>query len=122
MGVLKMGTIGLDGTKIHANASRHSSLSYEYAGRLEEQLKAEVADLLAKAEAFLRKIAERTVTGLLNALEACAEIFKPDECLNYFKACGYDTDCRSPLQETGRRRPPVLSVGRQNVSVARSGG
>jgi len=28
----------------------------------------------------------------LNALEACAEIFKPNECLNYFKACGYDTD------------------------------
>ena len=51
MGVLKMGTIGLDGTKIHANASRHSALSYEYAGRLEAQLKAEVADLLAKAEA-----------------------------------------------------------------------
>jgi len=51
MGVLKMGTIGLDGTKIHANASRHSALSYEYAGRLEEQLKAEIADLMAKAEA-----------------------------------------------------------------------
>jgi transposase len=51
MGVLKMGTIGLDGTKIHANASRHSALSYEPAGRLEEQLKAEVADLMAKAEA-----------------------------------------------------------------------
>jgi transposase len=48
MGVLKMGTIGLDGTKIHANAS---ALSYEHAGKIEEQLKAEVADLLAKAEA-----------------------------------------------------------------------
>ena len=51
MGVLKMGTIGLDGTKIHTNASRHSALSYEYAGKIEAQLKAEVADLLAKAEA-----------------------------------------------------------------------
>ena len=43
MGVLKMGTIGLDGTKIHANASRHSALSYEHAGKIEAQLKAEVA-------------------------------------------------------------------------------
>ncbi len=51
MGVLQMGAIGLDGTKIHANASRHSALSYEYAGKIEAQLKAEVADLLAKAEA-----------------------------------------------------------------------
>src|SRR6516225_6517837 len=51
MGVLKLGTVGLDGTKIHANASRHSALSYEHAGKLEAQLKAEVAELLARAEA-----------------------------------------------------------------------
>jgi len=51
MGVLKLGTIGLDGTKIHANASRHSALSYEHAGKIEAQLQAEVADLMAKAEA-----------------------------------------------------------------------
>jgi transposase len=51
MGVLKMGTVALDGTKIHANASRHSALSYEHAGKIEAQLKAEVADLTAKAEA-----------------------------------------------------------------------
>jgi transposase len=51
MGVLKLGTVALDGTKIHANASRHSALSYEHAGKIETQLKAEVADLLAKVEA-----------------------------------------------------------------------
>jgi len=51
MGVLKMGTVALDGTKIHANASRHSALSHEHAGKIEAQLKAEVAELLAKAEA-----------------------------------------------------------------------
>ena len=51
MGVLKLGTVALDGTKIHANASRHSALSYEHAGKIEAQLQAEVADLIAKAEA-----------------------------------------------------------------------
>jgi transposase len=51
MGVLKLGTVALDGTKIHANASRHSALSYEHATRIEAQLKGEVADLLGKAEA-----------------------------------------------------------------------
>ena len=51
MGMLRMGTVALDGTKVHANASRHSALSYEHAGKIEAQLKAEVADLLAKAEA-----------------------------------------------------------------------
>ena len=51
MGLLKLGTVALDGTKIHANASRHSALSYEHAGKIEAQLKAEVADLMARAEA-----------------------------------------------------------------------
>jgi transposase len=51
MGLLKLGTVALDGTKIHANASRHSALSYEHATKIEAQLKAEVAELLARAEA-----------------------------------------------------------------------
>src|SRR3974390_1582843 len=51
MGVLKVGTVALDGTKIHANASRHSALSYEHAGKIEAQLKAEVAELMARAQA-----------------------------------------------------------------------
>jgi Transposase DDE domain len=51
LGMLKLGTVALDGTKIHANASRHSALSYEHAGKIEAQLKAEVAELLARAEA-----------------------------------------------------------------------
>ena len=46
----------------------------------------------SKLKAFLRKIAERSVPGLINALETCAKIFKPSECVNYFRACGYDTD------------------------------
>jgi transposase len=50
MGVLKLGTVALDGTKIHADASRHSALSYERAGQI-EKLREEVAKLTAMAEA-----------------------------------------------------------------------
>jgi len=50
MKLLKMGTVCLDGTKIHANASRHSALSHGHIVKLEEQLKAEVQELLALAE------------------------------------------------------------------------
>jgi transposase len=46
----------------------------------------------SKLKAFLRKIAERTVSGLMNVLGACVEILEPTECVNYFTACGYDTD------------------------------
>lgn len=44
------GTVSLDGTKIHANASRHSALSYAHAEKIEMQLKAEVREMLALAE------------------------------------------------------------------------
>jgi hypothetical protein len=46
----------------------------------------------SKLKAFLRKIAERTIASPLRELDACADIFKPAECANYFEACGYDTD------------------------------
>jgi len=51
MGMLKMGTVALDGTKLNAHASRHSALSYEHAQKIEAQLKEEVQELLKRAEA-----------------------------------------------------------------------
>jgi transposase len=51
MGMLKLGTVALDGTKVHANASRHSALSYGHAKKIEKQLKKEVQQLLRLAEA-----------------------------------------------------------------------
>ncbi|TCS97793.1 IS1182 family transposase, partial [Aquabacter spiritensis] len=50
-GMLKMGTVALDGTKVKANASRHSALSYARASQIEAQLQAEVKELMALAEA-----------------------------------------------------------------------
>jgi transposase len=50
MGVLKIGTISLDGTKIHADASKSKALSYKRLQQLEVRLHAEVAQLFALAE------------------------------------------------------------------------
>ncbi len=50
MKLLKLGTVCLDGTKIHANASRHSALSHGHIVKLEGQLQTEVQELLALAE------------------------------------------------------------------------
>ena len=49
MKLLKLGTVCLDGTKIHANASRHSALSHGHIVKLQAQLKQEVQELLAEA-------------------------------------------------------------------------
>ncbi|MBK7327506.1 MAG: IS1182 family transposase [Propionivibrio sp.] len=50
MKLLKLGNVCLDGTKIQANASRHSALSHGHIEKLETQLQAEVQELLALAE------------------------------------------------------------------------
>src|SRR5690606_12958356 len=50
MGMLKLGTVAIDGTKVHANASRHSALSYGHAKKIEKQLQREVKQLLRLAE------------------------------------------------------------------------
>lgn len=51
LGVLNLGNIALDGSKIKANASKHSALSYGHIKKLEAQLQDEVKKLMALAEA-----------------------------------------------------------------------
>jgi transposase len=50
MGLLKLGKVSLDGTKIKANASKHHALSWDHACKLEQQLQAEVNELMQLAE------------------------------------------------------------------------
>ena len=49
-GLVKLGHVALDGTKIKANASKHKAMSYQRMKEEESRLEAEVAELLKKAE------------------------------------------------------------------------
>ena len=50
-GLLKVGRLALDGTKVKANASRHKAMSYDRMTAEEERLQKEIDELLAKAQA-----------------------------------------------------------------------
>jgi len=50
MGVLKLGNISIDGSKVHADASKSHAVSYGRLLQLEQRLRAEVEELLALAE------------------------------------------------------------------------
>ncbi|HEX8954771.1 MAG TPA: IS1182 family transposase [Burkholderiaceae bacterium] len=50
-GLVKLGTIAVDGTKIKANASRHKAMSYDRMKKAESELKEQIDALLAKAKA-----------------------------------------------------------------------
>jgi transposase len=49
-GLAKLGHVSFDGSKVHANASKHKAMSYERMLADEERLKAEVQALLQRAE------------------------------------------------------------------------
>jgi transposase len=51
MGAPRVGRVALDGSKIKANASKHKAMSYGRMREKERQLREEVQDLLAQAEA-----------------------------------------------------------------------
>jgi transposase len=50
MGVLKVGTVSVDGTHVGANASKDKNVRYDRAGELDRQLQQDIAELLAEAE------------------------------------------------------------------------
>ena len=50
-GAMKLGRVALDGTKVKANASKHKAMSYDRMKEKERQIRAEVRELLAQAEA-----------------------------------------------------------------------
>ena len=50
-GLVKLGHVALDGTKIKANASKHKAMSYERMGKRAEELEAEVAGWMDAAAA-----------------------------------------------------------------------
>ena len=49
-GLLKLGTVSLDGSKVKANASKHKALSYQHACKLEEEIRGHIEELLSLAE------------------------------------------------------------------------
>jgi transposase len=48
-GLVKLGHVALDGSKVKANASKHKAMSYDRMGKAEEQLEKEIARLLEEA-------------------------------------------------------------------------
>jgi hypothetical protein len=73
MGILKLGDISLDGTKVKANASKHKAMSWAYANKLEVQLRSEVDKLL--------ELAASTDTCKVKNLNIPEELERRDERL-----------------------------------------
>jgi transposase len=80
MGYLKLGNISLDGSKVHADASKSHAVSYGRLLKLEEQLHQEVEELLALGE-------RADQTELPQGLDIDTEVtFRQERLLNLAEA------------------------------------
>ena len=86
LGMVKMGRVALDGTKLEANASRHKAMSYARLVDREQRVEAEIAELEATAAALLA--------------DAAATDAAEDE---QFGAHGKDTDLPAELDRREKR-------------------
>jgi transposase len=111
MGVLKLGTVALDGTKIHANASRHSALSYAHATKIEAQLKAEVADLMARAEAADQ-------ADLPDGMQIPAELARRETRLAAIAAAKAKIEARAKARYVGAKAAYDAKLARQEAQKA----
>jgi transposase len=59
MGLVELGNVALDGTKVQASASKHKAMSYERMLEEEERLKEKIQEMLEEAEATDREEDER---------------------------------------------------------------
>jgi hypothetical protein len=122
LGELKLGNISLDGSKIHADASKHHAVSYGRLLEMEKQLQAEVEELLALSEqADLEAVPEELnvaaeialrQTRLLNLAEAKAVLEARAEERYQAEQAEYEAKLKERAekeQQRGRKlggRPP----------------
>ena len=51
-----------------------------------------IEQAFSKLKAHLRKVAERTIHGLWDAIGRILDLYPPQDCANYFANAGYDPD------------------------------
>jgi len=86
LGVLTLGGISLDGTKIKANASKHSALSYGHAQQLEARIQSEIAELKRRAE---------SADGLPDDLSLPEELQRREVRLNAIRRAKAEIEARA---------------------------
>lgn len=114
MKLLKLGTICLDGTRIKANASRHSALSHGHIEQLEVQLTAEVKSLLAQAE-------QADQSAVPDGMDLPAEIARRQARLDAMAAAKAKIDARAKVRFEKEQAEFEARVARREQKARESG-
>ncbi len=104
-GVVQLGSLAVDGSKIKANASKHKAMSYGRMRKEEQRLRDEIAALLAKANAV--DVAEDAAHGPdVRGDELPAELQRREERLAHIAAAKARLEARQAEEDRQKGRTP----------------
>jgi hypothetical protein len=101
-GLVRLGTIAIDGTKMQGNASRHKAMSYGYMTQEVGRLRAEIDALLKQAQDV--DAADEAVLGTRRGDELPEELRRREDRLVTIEAAGGGSEGRGRSRTAASRR------------------
>jgi transposase len=119
-GLVKLGNIATDGTKIQGNASRHTAMSYGYMQKEVERLREDIEALVTQA--YQQDAADDAALGSRRGDELPAELARRDDRLATIEAAMRRLEARAKAEaDAGRQRRAAAEAERQRTGTPRRG-
>ena len=120
MGLVKLGNVSTDGTKIQGNASRHKAMSYKYMKKEVERLREDIEALVTQAHH--QDAADDAVLGSRRGDELPAELARREERLARMEAAMRRLEVQAKAEaDAERQRRAAAEAERQRTGQQRRG-
>jgi transposase len=119
-GLVKLGNVSTDGTKIQGNASRHKAMSYGYMKKEVERLREDIEALVTQA--YQQDAAEDAALGSRRGDELPAELARREDRLARLEAAMRRLEAQAKAEaEAERQRRAAVEAERQRTGKQRRG-
>ena len=119
-GLVKLGNVSTDGTKIQGNASRHKAMSYGYMAKEVERLREEIETLVTQA--YQQDEAEEAALGSRRGDELPAELARREDRLATIEAAMHRLEARAKAAaDAERQRRAAAEAERERTGQQRRG-
>jgi transposase len=119
-GLVKLGNVSTDGTKIQGNASRHKAMSYRYMRKAVERLREEIEALVTQA--YQQDVAEEAALGSRRGDELPAELARREDRLVKIEAAMQRLEAHAKMEaEAERQRRAEAEAERSRTGKKRRG-
>src|SRR5437899_2907209 len=119
-GLVRLGNVATDGTKMQGNASRHKAMSYGYMKQAVERLREEIEALVTQA--YQQDEADEAALGSRRGDELPAELARREDRLATIEAAMRLLEARAKAEaDTERQRRAEAEAARQRTGQKRRG-